>query len=99
MAASSQWASSTTHSTVLSSAAVVSSERVAMATRNGSMDGPSSSPNATRRARAWGAGRSVAQPHHRKQQPVQCRERQRCLDLQALGAQHQPSPAPGPVPR
>ena len=57
LAASSQWASSTTHSTVVSSAAAVSSDRVATATRKGSTDGPSSSPNATRRARAWGTGR------------------------------------------
>ena len=58
MAGSSQWASSTTHSTRFSSAAAVSSDRVATPTRNGSTDGPSSSPNATRRARAWGAGSS-----------------------------------------
>ena len=56
-AGSSQWASSTTHSTVLSSAAEVSIDSVATATRNGSTEGPSSSPNATRSARDWGTGR------------------------------------------
>ena len=52
VAGSSQCASSTTHSTRFSSAAAVSSDRVATPTRNGSTDGPSSSPNATRSARA-----------------------------------------------
>ncbi len=31
----------------------------------------------------------LTQPHHREQQPVQGRERQRRLDLEALGPQHQ----------
>ena len=73
---------------MLSSAAAVSIDNVATATRNGSIEGPSSSPNATRSARAWGAGSVLAQPHHREQQPVQGRERQRRLDLEPLGAQH-----------
>ena len=56
VAESSQCASSTTHSTVFSSAAVVSRDNVATATRKGSTGGPSSSPNTTRRARACGPG-------------------------------------------
>ena len=56
LAGSNQCASSTTHSTRLSSAAAVSSDSVATPTRKGSTEGPSSSPNATRRARAWGGG-------------------------------------------
>ena len=40
VAGSSQWASSTTHSTRFSSAAAVSSDKVATPTRNGSTDGP-----------------------------------------------------------
>ena len=58
LAGSSQCASSMTHSTRFSSAAAVSTVKVATPTRNGSTDGPSSSPNATRNARAWGAGSS-----------------------------------------
>ena len=95
VAGSSQCASSTTHNTVCSSAAAVSSDSVATATRNGSTDGPSSSPNATRSARCCGAGRLVAEPHHRQQEPVECRERQRRLDLQTLGAQYGHFRGPG----
>ena len=67
----------------------VSIDNVATATRNGSIEGPSSSPNATRSARACGAGSMLAQPHHREQQPVQGRERQGRLHLETLGPQHQ----------
>ena len=56
VAESNQCASSTTHNTVLSSAAAVSIDKVATATRNGSIEGPSSSPNTTRSARACGTG-------------------------------------------
>ena len=55
-AGSSQWASSTRHTTRRSSAAAVSRESVATPIRNGSTTGPSSSPKATRRARACGSG-------------------------------------------
>ena len=71
-----------------SSAAAVSSDKVATPTRNGSTDGPSSSPNATRRARACGAGSASRSRLTRAQQAVERRERQRRLGLQALGAQH-----------
>ena len=55
---SSQCASSTTQSTGPGSVASVRTERVATPTRNGSTGSPppSSWPNATRSARAWGAG-------------------------------------------
>jgi hypothetical protein len=36
----------------------------------------------------WGR-ELLTQPHQRAQQPVQRGERQRCLDLKALSAQHQ----------
>ena len=89
MAGSSQCASSTTHTTRLSSAAAVSIDKRRDGHQErldrGSVLLAERDPQRPRlRDRQL-----VAQPHHRTQQPVQRRERQRRLDLEALGAQHQ----------
>ncbi len=86
-ASSSQCASSTMQRTALSSAASPSSERVAAPTRNGSTF-PSSTPNATRRARAWGLGMPRQQAGQRPEQPMQGCERERVLRLQPLRREH-----------
>ena len=88
VAGSSQWASSTTHST-------------SVLLGRGGQHRQGRHPHQERLDRrpvllaerhpqrpGLRGGKLVPQPHHRAQQPMQRRERQRRLDLEALGAQH-----------
>ena len=89
VAESSQCASSTTHSTVFSSAAAVSIDKRRDRHQERLDRGPVLLAERDPQRPGLRGGELLAQPHHREQQPVQGRERQRRLDLEPLGAQHQ----------
>ena len=74
---------------MVSSAAAVSIDKVAIATRNGSIGGTVLLAERNPQRPSLWVREVLTQPHHRQQQPMQGRERQRRLGLQPLGAQDQ----------